>query len=409
MPPRRDRRISSYLRHEVAAYSPYWRTSLAVDLDRIPARPFDFIAAAGPGLVLRPDVPSVYHFGARRLALRTAWSRLWGRQRVVNDKVLVPRYKPVLWTLDFGLPIAYSEADVDRLARIGARWLTDAGVEADDVVATMLPAAPPNLDWWQTVAGCRQARLSAIHLGIGAQAKDLDRLRPTVVIGRPMPLLRVLREAAAAGTNAPRLVIAVGRPLDDGLRAHISAAAQGAPVLNAWAPPGVRALWAECRGGAAQGLHTWPASEVVELIDPLTANPAPAGAGGEVAWSPLGWRGTVMLRLRTGVFATVDDSVCPACFRHAPRLSVSGGTPHFFAVLDRHPDVTAWQAELRAVNGSEELVVFLSTDRQDRLEPMLRELDDFLSVTQFVVLAQDELDARVARHDDSRVVDLRPS
>jgi phenylacetate-coenzyme A ligase PaaK-like adenylate-forming protein len=404
-PSRRDRRLTAYLRREVAAYSPFWRTSLAVELDRVPPRPFADLAAAGPGLVLRPDVASVYHFGSRRLAARMAWSRLWGRQRIVNNKALVPRYKPLLWTQELGAPIAYSQADVDRLGRIGARWLISAGVTADVVVVSILPSSPPSLDWWQTVEGCRRARLSAIHLSPTTKAAEVARLRPSVLVGRPMDLLRLLRETS----GSPRLVLSVGRPLDDGLRARISAAANGAPVLAAWAPPGVRALWAECQGGGRTGMHTWPASEIVELIDPLTGNPAPRGAGGQVVWSPLGWRGTVMLRLRTDVFATIDGGICPACGREGPRLSVSNATPQFVAVLDRHPDVLAWQAELRTVNGDEELIVFLATERDDRLDPMLRELDEVLSVTQFVVLPQAEVDERVAGADDARVVDLRPS
>jgi hypothetical protein len=88
-------------------------------------------------------------------------------------------------------------------------------------------------------------------------------------------------------------------------------------------------------------------------------------------------------------------------------LAVAGGTPRFFAVLDRHPDVLGWQAELRTVVGMEELIVFLAVLRQDRLEPMLRELDEELSVTQFVVLDRAVLEERLAAHDDARVLDLR--
>ena len=38
---------------------------------------------------------------------------------------------------------------------------------------------------------------------------------------------------------------------------------------------------------------------------------------------------------------------------------------------------------------------------------MLDDLDHRLSVTQFVVLAHDELDERLIDHGDARVVDLR--
>lgn len=394
-PARRDRAFARYLRREVAAYSPFWREAMSRP-GGAPTRPLGDLAGSPETLVLRPDVPAIYQWGAHRAALGTAWSRLWGRQDRVNDKRLVPGYKPVLWTLADGLPIGYSEADARRLGRIGARGLTDAGVTSDDVIVNVLPPGP-DLAWWQVVLGARQARLSAAHVGLD----DAAALRPTVVVGRPMDLLRLFEQTGLT----PRLVLAVGL-LDEGLRSRISIAAR-AVVLSAWAPPGVRALWAECVGAGSTGLHTWPASEVVELIDPLSGVPAPPGAGGEVVWSPLGWRGTVVLRLRTGVFATVDETPCPACGRDAPRLFVTTTTPQFFAVLDRHPDVAGWQAELRTVDGNEELIVFLATARDERLQPLLRELDGELSVTQFVVLSPGELGRRVAAHDDARVVDLR--
>jgi hypothetical protein len=399
--------VARYLRREVVAYAPFWRTLPAPSLDAVPARPAAALLASAPELVLRPDVSSVYRSGSRRLALRTAWWRLWGRQERVNQRVLVPRFKPVLWVLADGAPIGYSAADVERLGRIGARWLADAGVVEDDVLVSVLPPGP-DVAWWQVVLGARALGVSAVHLGAAGDTAGLD---PTVLVGRPMDLLRALQQQQQeeGGGLRPRLVLAVDRPVDDGLRSRLSAAAGGAPVLSAWAPPGVRALWAECRGGAAAGLHTWPASEVLSLTDPLSGVAAPPGAGGEVVWSALGWRGTVLLGLRTGVFATIDAAPCPACGREAPRLYVSGSTPAFLAVLDRHPDVLGWQAELRTVDGVEELIVFLAVARVERLDQLLREVDGELSATQFVVLDPVALNARVAAHDDARVVDLRPS
>jgi hypothetical protein len=86
-----------------------------------------------------------------------------------------------------------------------------------------------------------------------------------------------------------------------------AAAPETAAVLSAWAPPGARALWTECRDG--EGLHTWPEHEVIEIAD-----------DGEVLWSALGWRGTVLLRLRTGVRGQLVDTPCPACGSPNPRL-----------------------------------------------------------------------------------------
>jgi hypothetical protein len=114
-------------------------------------------------------------------------------------------------------------------------------------------------------------------------------------------------------------------------------------VCGAWAPDGVRALWGECRGGH---LHTWPDTEVVEVLDPLTHAPVPAGADGELVWTPIGWRGTAALRLATGTFGRLEPGPCPACRRTTPRLAVLELDPPFAATLDAHADVVDWFAEV---------------------------------------------------------------
>jgi hypothetical protein len=89
-------------------------------------------------------------------------------------------------------------------------------------------------------------------------------------------------------------------------------------------------------------------------------------------------------------------------------LTTSTAEPTFAKVLDSHPAVQAWQAELRTVDGHEELIVFLSLEANGRPGRLLRQLDRHLTVTQFVVLDRKRLDARISSHGDTRVLDLRP-
>jgi hypothetical protein len=53
----------------------------------------------------------------------------------------------------------------------------------------------------------------------------------------------------------------------------------------------------------------------VELVD------------GEIVWTPIAWKGTVVLRLRTGVGATLADESCPSCGSTAPRLEIAARRP----------------------------------------------------------------------------------
>jgi hypothetical protein len=188
-------------------------------------------------------------------------------------------------------------------------------------------------------------------------------------------------------------------------------------------------LWVECRGRA--GLHTAPSAEAIELID------------GEVVWTALNWSGTVFVRLRTGVVADLVQGRCRGCDRPGSRLlldaappfdleemplqdevalprdepvpaepvrsepvPVRNGAAPFVQVLDAHPGVAAWQAELRTVNGQEELLVFFSPGTEDPVA-VLRDIAGDLRATQFVVLTEAELLDRLARHDEQRVVDRR--
>lgn len=400
----RDKTIGLYLRNEVAAYSPAHRARLTAAsggaVPRTPAelaqvRPMTLDDVADPATIM----------------LRPPWPRGSGRRREKAGRELVHRYKPVHWIVQGGIPLGSSVADLERLGRMGARWLAGAGVRASDVVLGFLPAGP-NLPYWELVLGARELGVSAFFVPPVPKPIDAARLLPTVVVGRPADLMRLLgaatdTDAGADWRSRVRVVIAAGGQLDDGLRARLQAvlSARGAVVVSAWAPPGVRALWWECRGGI--DFHTWPEAEVIQIIDPLSGTPVPPGTDGEVVWTALGWFGSVLVRLRTGVFGSLDLGPCPACGQPGPRLAVSFGEPSFLRVLDRHAGVTAWQAELRVVDGYEELLVFLAPTAGTALPALLAELDADLGATQYVVLDPDALDVRLADHDDQRVVDLR--
>jgi len=397
-----ERALRRYLATEVLAFSPYHRERLApVWGDGGPA---DRAELARAPLTRLAEVPD-----AARLVLRPDWSSLGPARRrgQGGGDDVAHRFKPVHWALHAGTLVGSSAADLERLADLGRRWLDLAGVEPHDVLVNVLPYGP-SLAWWEVALGARRAGLSAIDLGAGPPPEQVARLRPSVLAGRPFDLVRLLEAAAAAGRPLEDVhtTLAVGEPLEAGLRARLAGLLRpGSAVVAAFAPPGVRALWGECRGGTS--LHTWPDAEVVELVDPLSGEPVPPGADGEVVWTALGWRGTVLVRLCSGVFASLETGPCPWCGTDTARLAVTPATPAFLAGLDRHPGVAGWQAELRTVAGLEELVVFLAPAAGAALAPLLADLDGELSATQYVVVDPAALQARIAASGDRRVLDRR--
>jgi hypothetical protein len=307
---RRRRALAAYVRREVHPYSALNRRRLDAaglgsrvagpdDLARLP--PMSLREVDDPtAMVLRPTRDSILASGDPLLRWRVTWGQAAGRRTWLNDHVIGPVFKPVHWTDAGGVLIAWSSDDLDRLADLGRRWLTMSGLRRSDSIVSLLPPAP-TLAFWELALGSRCAGLSAVHLG-PAGRDVLGELAPTVVAGP-------VDELAAVDTfpRGVRILLVVdGVPADD-VRGDLAERAGGATVLGAWAPDPARALWAECRPGG--GVHTWPETEVVQ-----------AAPDGELVWSPIGWRGSVLLRAATGVAAAVDPSPCRACGRTTPRV-----------------------------------------------------------------------------------------
>ena len=461
-----DRGLGQYVRHTVYPYSAHYRAALdAIGVGRrvrrladlAPLPPTDLTALDDPGaLVLRPDVSRMLRQGGPATAWWTATARITGGMPRLS-RHMERRFKPVQWVLADGLPLGYSAADLDRLAARGAAWLGRAGVTRDDVVVSLLPPGP-TVAHWQLTLGCQRAGTSAIHLGPAADPALVERLVPSVIVGDPAHLHDVLAAVGQDGGGLTwlRTVVAVGDPLGAERRARLRERAGGAPVVAAWAPPGVRAIWTECRAGAERpaptGYHAWR-DDVLEV-----AGDGSDAAPGELLWTGLGWGGSALLRLRSFAIASATADGCPACgvrgvlvLPHTPvarptppsgevplpdvaaRVTVpcavgtSPGAERAVATLDRpvaapvagavlviappleevlsgDPDVAEWHVERRTVGGREEVIVTVAPVWAAAVVPLIHRLDRHLGATQFVVLSADEVAARVAASGGERVV-----
>jgi hypothetical protein len=401
-----DRHLTRYLRRQVSPYSAHYRPLIQQagaaggkgrdPLVRLPLTTLSDVDLP-EHLVLRPTDESIQIGGDPALAMRVIWARLTGRVHQVNRTYVEPSYKPVHWVLDDGVPVGSSVADLDRLAELGRRWLESAGIGPTDILVGLV-APGPHLTYWELVLGARRAGLSALHLDGIPHAADVERLRPTVIAGASADLLELFEEAAREGRDLSTVhtLLVIGELLADDTRARLAGwldRADGA-VLTAWAPPGVRALWTECRG--AVGLHTTPAAEIVELVN------------GEVVWSALGWSGTVLLRLRTGVEGVLDDSQCPACGRSGTRIIPSVGALLLAPTLDRVVGEGRWQAEMRTVAGTDELIVYVAHDARTEAAPVLQALiGELPPVTQFVLVPPKRMNERLREYGGENVLDGR--
>ena len=408
--------MSSYLTAEVLPFSDHYRDVLqraqwprsgpgVEDLARLPITEPEELEVPS-GLVLRPD-PERIRQGPPRLRWRLRAAEILGYRKQFGRTRIDPIYKPIHWTVDDGLLVASSATDLDRLAEIGRRWLEAAGVRADDTVVSMV-APGPTLAFWELQLGARRAGLSALFLPDPPSVDELSRLRPDVLAGSTDDLLRVLMGASGAASDVHQLrtVLAVGAPLAERDRRLLQDLAPNAVVLQAWAPPGVRSLWFECRGGT--GLHTQPGAELIEVVVPPDDRAAVPGQYGDLLWTSLGWRGTVVVRLRTGLLGGLDASVCSACGRGSPRVRV----PVFIEVLDDTEGLAEWQVELRTGPGRrDEVIAYLAPAGRAKVEALVQGLHDRLHslghTVQFVVESEAELKARIEEVGGAQLVDLR--
>lgn len=414
-----ERALGDYLPGEVLPFSDHYRGVLqgagwprsgpgTEELARLPVTEFEDLQAPS-ALVLRPD-PERIRQGPFALKWRLRAAELLGYRQHFGRKRIDPEYKPVHWTVDDGLLVASSTADLERLSEIGRRWLEAAGVRSGDTLVSMVPPGP-SLAFWELQLGARRAGLSGLFLPRPPSVAEFGRLRPDVLAGGTDDLLRLLIGARGEQVDLHQLrtVLSVGEPMKERDRRALQELAPRATVLQAWAPPGVRSLWFECRGGA--GLHTQPGAELLEVVVPPEDRPAGPAQYGDLLWTALGWRGTVLVRMRTGLLGRLDTTVCSSCGRGSPRVRV----PVFIEVLEDAEGLGEWQVELASgPGGTDEVVAYIAPAgrmSERRVEALVQGLHDRLhargQTVQFVVESETEIRTRVAEVGGARLLDLR--
>lgn len=137
-------------------------------------------------------------------------------------------------------------------------------------------------------------------------------------------------------------------------------------------------VWAECKENS--GYHLYPDMEFIEIIDKNGENVG-ENEKGEIVYTALDFRGTVVLRYKTGDIGSITNEKC-VCGRTIPRLSseiersseikefnltkVKGTLVNlnaFFEILNIK-EIEEWQVEIKKKNNDpyelDELVVYIA-------------------------------------------------
>jgi hypothetical protein len=312
----RDAGIARQLATAVGPFSPFWRERLQAlglrsrDVGDLPA--LQRLPAVGEDDVCPGGDPA----GAARLVLQpdeTGWAltvggptfrhgiteRLRGQARY--RRLVQASIRPVAY--HYGgrrrnIPLASTRDDLDLMARAGARLWAVLGLTDADVLVSGVAATP----------SVEHLGLTYAALGAGSPAlfpgddrpllAETLRLVPATVLAFPTATaVRTLRALGAAPASVTTVLL-VGPP-DEATRATVATLLPRTRVLAVWGPAEGRVLYAESEPGA--GLVTYPDLEVLEVVDPATGELADADSGGELVLTQLGWRGSALLRWRTGV------------------------------------------------------------------------------------------------------------
>jgi hypothetical protein len=369
----RDAAIARQMADVVGIGSPFWVDRLAAleltasaitnaaQLARLPALTERDVSPQGDpaqfaSLVVQP--PQRWAAHADGPVLRRALTRRLrnrdGYRRVVETDTRPTSFLEAGLTMDYLL--ACTRGDLDLMARAGARALSVLGIGPADTMAIAVPPA--------ATVEYRGLALAALAAGVPALTPGGDpaavaawlAVAPVSVLAAPAAELAGLLDAlTGTDLSALRLAVAVGAPsAADRLAAEQAladaGAAPGARVLAVHAPNGARVLWAECPQAPADqaALHTYPDLEVVQLCDPETGEDYRGDGPGEPVLTQLGFRGSALVRWRTGDLAggPVLDAACPGCARTVPRLA-SGG----LAAGGLAAGVAEGRLDLRAVAG----------------------------------------------------------
>lgn len=300
-------------------------------------------------------------------------------------------YRPIFMTSTTGRsadPVAflYTEHDLHNLEIGGARIMEVCGAQRDWRLLNLFPYAP-HLAFWLAHYASTGFGIFTVGtgggkvLGTDGNLRLIHKIQPDVLIGMPTFLYHVLQYAVEEGlqcTSLKRLVLG-GEKAAEGIRRKLRnlAAKLGSPKVDVLATYGfteAKMAWAECPfpvDDSPSGYHLYPDQGIVEVIDPKTGLPLPEGEPGEIVFTPLDARGSVILRYRTGdlIEGGLVYEPCPHCGRTLPRLlgkisrnsefksmqldKIKGTLVDFNQlehVLDDAPNVSSWQLEIRKCN-----------------------------------------------------------
>ncbi len=411
--------------------------------------------------ILQPDQEKIRQFWPKDRLLKLAVQSLLKGKGFVRES-LGKEYRPVFMTFTTGttnspVPFTYSRYDIENLNLSGSRMVNLFNIQSDERIMNIFPFAP-HLAFWQTFFGALESGVFALSTGGGkvmgteGNLTALMRTKPSVILGVPSYIYHLVRFAQERKQDlsflkkivlgAAKVTAGYKQKLDEMLS---DCGAKGVLIFGTYGFTEAKTAWAECpaENNVSSGYHLYPDKEIFEIIDPQTGQVKDEDQDGELVYTSLDARASVVVRYRTGDFVKggISHGPCPYCGRVTLRLSsdisrlsdtkdlslskIKGmlvNLNHFAEVLNNIAEVDEWQIEIRKHNNdpydSDELVVYM-TPKKEINEKTFSEMlkDKLMGATE---LAPNEikfvpLDEMIKRleletaNKEKRILDNRPS
>jgi phenylacetate-coenzyme A ligase PaaK-like adenylate-forming protein len=410
--------------------------------------------------VLQPDPETIRTYWPASKLIPLAATKLLRGAGYVQDR-LGDEYRPIFMTFTTGtthdpVPFVYTNYDIQNLYTSGSRMLDLFDIAPGERIVNMFPYAP-HLAFWQVVFGGLASRVLILSTGGGkvmgteGNIKSLLRMKPSVVLGVPSYVYHVLRTAREKGCKldfVKKVVLGASKTTEVfKMRVAELLAEMGAKDVSVFGTYGfteARSAWAECpvKSGTSSGYHLYPDKEIFEVVDPKTGDVKGEGEDGELVYTSLDARGSIVIRYRTGDFVKggISYGPCPHCKRSVPRISsditrlsdvkdlqlskIKGALVNlnnFAAALDEVESVVEWQIELKKKDNDpyevDEVVVYICPKEGANTETLQTDIKQKMLVTtevapnKIVFLHFHEIVKRLeleTASKEKRILDLRP-
>ncbi|MFA6272596.1 MAG: AMP-binding protein [Patescibacteria group bacterium] len=463
-----NKKLRALIKYQIP-YHPYYRELLKKnnlsfddiqttdDLQKLPFTSKEDLAPTADDrgrpkqFMLQPDEHMIKKYASKGTLLKIVWGKITGKD---VKRELAREYKPIHLHFTTGrtalpTPFGYSERDISYLKESANRLIDVINVSPDNVAINAFPYSP-HLAFWLAYYGFTTIGMTSLATGGGkvmGTQKIMDaiqNMKAGLVAFIPGYSYHLLREAVKQKRDFSNLkyIIFGGERVSPGLRVKVKelltqVGAKDVQIFATYALTEGKTAWIQCAEDS--GYHTYPDLEFFEVVD-KEGKRVEEGQPGELVYTALDWRGSLVLRYKTGdMVQGIEYGQCAFCGKTVPRIKmdiqrssdvkefhltkVKGelvNLNNFYPLLSGVKEIEEWQVEIRKKNNDpyeiDEIVVYLCPKEGVSYEALSEEIKKKIHSDMFIQVLTEKRDLKSLLDQlgmetelkEKRMVDNRP-